>query len=162
MHAGGERVSARPGNPFNTMRKHAKPLWLLCFMKPRLRVDPCSIWISRCLSHAVDKPHILLHLQGMRKSVKPIEFWNVSNDDGALPRRLSAKLIRNANKHIDLFNYLHCLSEWSWDWLVAGLATQMKTAVHWQSHPYPLLWQSGSPVVQRTQVKLLSKDTCII
>ena len=129
------------GNPSdNRMRE---PLRLT---RSQLPVDPSEISASPI------RRIVSSHLRGTRRSPRLIgsgecERWGRS----AAPGGRRAGLIRNANKHIDHFNYLHCPSGWSWDSPAAGLAEQRKTAVHWQSRPCPLLWRSGSPVVQETR-----------
>lgn len=102
----------RVGNLFdNTMCKHAKPLRLLCFLRAQLGVDLGGI---RIFSHK-HSTYFYRTSKAWGKSVQLIGSWTVSGEDGALPWRQRAKLIRNANKHIDRLDYLHCLSGWSWD-----------------------------------------------
>lgn len=102
------KESAWASNSFdNTMLKHANPLWCLCFMQTWLAVGTTgSIWVFRCLPYPADRENIF---------IAPPRCWNISaaywiskrEQRGYLCRQ-SAKLIRNANKHIDHFDYLHC------------------------------------------------------
>ena len=82
-----ERVSAWVGNPFdNTMRKHAKALWLLSFTQTRIRADG-GIGIFICLSYPLDRKANYLCISKVGWSQHGVlDLGNVSSVDISLGR----------------------------------------------------------------------------